>query len=164
VSLRASVLLAIANIATTSGAIAAPAWSVESSEIAYLFYGEPGKPLLTITCGEQEGETGKDETRIEVDVDRGTKPGKGKVELVVEHKGGKAKIPLKADLCSAQEPCAKGNDGEVYRYETSVPGKALALDIAEKGKAVSLDAPGAKIAALADEASFQKFAGFCRNW
>jgi hypothetical protein len=162
--LRASVLLAFATIATTSDAIAAPGWSVESSEIAYLFYGEPGKPLLTITCGQQEGETGKGETRIEVEVDPGTKPGGGKVELVVTHKGGKAKIPLKADVCGAQEPCATGKDGEVYRYATSVAGKALALDIAERGKAVSLDAPGVKIAASADETSFQKFAGFCRNW
>ena len=56
-----------------SGALAAPSWTVESSEIAYVFYGEPHKPILSISCGQEDGETGKDETRIEVEVAKGTK-------------------------------------------------------------------------------------------
>jgi hypothetical protein len=49
---------------SASSASAEPAWTVKRSEVAYLFYGEPKTPMLTITCGQEEGETGKDETRI----------------------------------------------------------------------------------------------------
>jgi hypothetical protein len=38
--MRSSVLLATAISLMASGAIAAPAWTVERSEDAYLFYGE----------------------------------------------------------------------------------------------------------------------------
>ena len=162
--MRFSVLLATAINLMASAAIAAPAWTVERSEDAYLFYGEPDKPVLSIICGQEEGETGRDETRIEVDVDAGTKPGRDKVVLLVEHKGGRATIPLKADICSAKAPCANGKEGEVYRYETSVRGKELALDIADKGRTLSIDAPGAKVSAPADAETFKTFATMCLNW
>jgi hypothetical protein len=45
-----------------------------------------------------------------------------------------------------------------------VPGKDLALDIASKAKMLSIDAPGAKIAAPADPAAFKKFSVSCLNW
>ena len=78
-----------------ASANAEPGWTVERSEVAYLFYGEPKTPVLTITCGQEEGETGKDETRIEVDTVKGTTAKADKVVLVVEMTSGPEKeVPL----------------------------------------------------------------------
>lgn len=162
--MRAPVVLAVAVGFVASGAAAAPLWTVEKSEIAYLFYGEPEAPVLSISCGQQEGETGKDETRIEVEVEAGTKPGKGKVLLRIEQDKGHKDVPLQPLICGGAGECGTQPDGEVYRYETSVPGKTLALDIASKGRKLVVDAPGAKIAAPADPAAFRKFSVSCLNW
>ena len=75
--MRSAFPLALATMLAASsakhcGRHAEPGWTVERSEVAYLFYGEPKTPVLTITCGQEEGETGKDETRIEVDTEKGT--------------------------------------------------------------------------------------------
>jgi len=162
--MRPSMLLAVAVAGAASSAGAAPLWTVEKSEIAYLFYGEPDRPVLSISCGQQEGETGKDETRIEVEVEAGTKPGKDKVVLRIEQDKGHKDVPLNPLICGGSSECQNQPDGEVYRYETSVPGKSLALDIASKGQKLVIDAPGAKIAAPADAAAFKKFAVSCLNW
>ena len=162
--MRPAVLLAVAIAGLASGAIAAPLWTVEKSEIAYLFYGEPGKAMLSISCGQEEGETGKDETRIEVEVETGTKPGKDKVVLRVEQDKGGKDVPLKPLVCGGLDECTNQPDGEVYRYATSVPGKGLALDIASKGRKLVIDAPGAKIVAPADPAAFKTFSVSCLNW
>ena len=45
-----------------------------------------------------------------------------------------------------------------------MPGKRLALDIASKGEALSIDAPGAKISAPRDAKVFKKFSTMCLNW
>lgn len=145
-------------------ASAEPQWTVEAAEIAYLFYGEPGKPVLSLSCGQEEGDTGRDETRIEVEVETGTKPGKDKVVLRVDEAGGHQDMPLTPLICGGSSECQNQPDGEVYRYETSVPGRHLALDIAGKAKALSIDAPGAKIDAPADPAVFKKFSVSCLNW
>jgi len=162
--MRASALVAIVIGCVASGAGAAPLWTVEKSEIAYLFYGEPEAPVLSISCGQQEGETGKDETRIEVEVDTGIKPPKDKVVLRIEQDKGHKDVPLKPLVCGGLSECKAQPDGEVYRYEASVPGKDLALDIANKGRKLVVDAPGAKIAAPADPAAFKKFSVNCLNW
>ncbi len=158
------VLLCLAAGLLASAAIAAPLWTVEKSEIAYLFYGEPEAPVLSISCGQQEGETGKDETRIEVEVEAGAKPPKDKVVLRIEQDKGHKEVPLKPLICGGSSECKTQPDGEVYRYEASVPGKDLALDIANKGRKLVVDAPGAKIAAPADPAAFRKFSVSCLNW
>ena len=162
--MRFSVLLAVSVACLASGAGAAPLWTVEKSEIAYLFYGEPGNAVLSISCGLQEGETGRDETRIEVEVEAGTKPGKDEVVLRVEQDKGHKDLPLTPLICGGMSECKNQPDGEVYRYETSVPGKDLALDIANKGRKLVVDAPGAKLAAPADPAAFRKFSVSCLNW
>ncbi len=143
---------------------AAPLWTVERSEIAYLLYGEAGRPVLSISCGQEEGETGRDETRIEVEVEEGTKPGKDPVVLRVEQDKGHKDVPLQPLVCGGLSECKNQPDGEVYRYEAATPGKSLALDIAGKAKALSIDAPGAKISAPADPAAFRKFSVSCLNW
>ncbi len=147
-----------------SSASAEPAWTVERSEVAYLFYGEPEKPVLSITCGQEEGETGKDETRIEVDTEKGTTTKADKVVLVVEMKSGRKEVPLRADICGGENECTNLPDGDIYRYETSVPGKRLALNIAHKGETISIDAPGAKLSAPRDAKIFKKFSAMCLNW
>ena len=162
--MRPSVLLAVAVACVASSAGAAPLWTVEKSETAYLFYGEPGRPVLSISCGQQEGEAGQDETRIEVEVETGTKLGKDEVVLRIEQDKGRKDVPLKPLLCGGSSKCPSQSDGEVYRYVASVPGKSLALDIASKGQKLIIDAPGAKIAAPADAAAFKKFAVSCLNW
>jgi hypothetical protein len=162
--MRLSVLLAVAVAGVASNAGAAPLWTVEKSEIAYLFYGEPDRPVLSISCGQQEGETGKDETRIEVEVEPGTKPGKDKVVLRIEQDKGHKDVPLNPLICGGASECQNQPDGEVYRYEASIPGKSLALDIASKSRKLSIDAPGAKIAAPADPTAFKKFSVSCLNW
>lgn len=150
-------LLALAMTLAASSASAEPAWTVERSEVANLFYGEPKTPVLTITCGQEEGETGRDETRIEVDTEKGTTTKADKVVLVVEMKGGRKEVPLKAEICGGENECTNLPDGEIYRYEASVPGKRLAVDIADKGETISIDAPGAKISAPRDTKIFKKF-------
>ena len=162
--MRSRVLVAVAMTGLASAVSAAPVWTVERSEIAYLFYGEAGKPVLSISCGQEEGETGRDETRIEVEVEKGTKPGKDQVVLRIEQDNGHKDVPLKPLVCGGLSECNNQPDGEVYRYETATPGKSLALDIAGKAKALSIDAPGAKIAAPADPAAFRKFSVSCLNW
>jgi hypothetical protein len=147
-----------------SNASAKPVWTVERSEVAYLFYGEPGQPVLTISCGQEEGETGRDETRIEVETEKGTTTKADKVVLVVAMKNGTKEVPLKADICGGVNECTNFPDGEIYRYEASVPGKRLALDIASKGETVSIAAPGAKISAPRDAKAFKKFSAMCLNW
>jgi hypothetical protein len=162
--MRSSVFVAVALTGLASGASAKPLWTIERSEIAYLFFGELGKPVLSISCGQEKGDTGRDETRVAVEVAKGTKPGKDQVVLrVVKENGGKD-VPLKALICGGSSECKNRPDGEVYRYETSVSGKTLALDIASKAKMLSIDAPGAKIAAPADPAAFKKFSVSCLNW
>jgi len=153
-----------ASIASISSASAEPAWTVERSEVAYLFYGEPKAPVLTVTCGQEEGETGKDETRIEVETEKGTTAKADKVVLVIEMRNGRREVPLKADICGGENTCINLPDGEIYRYETSVPGKRLAIDIADKGETISIDAPGAKISAPRDAEMFKKFSAMCLNW
>ena len=153
-----------ASSASISGAHAEPRWTVERSEVAYLFYGEPKTPVLTITCGQEEGETGKDETRIEVDTAKGTTTKADKVVLVVEMKSGRKEVPLTPDICGGDNECPNLPDGEIYRYETSVPGKRLAIDIADKGETISIDAPGAKFSAPRDAKVFKKFSAMCLNW
>ncbi len=105
--MRPSVLLAVAVACVASSAGAAPLWTVEKSEIAYLFYGEPGRPVLSISCGQQEGEAGKDETRIEVEVETGTKPGKDEVVLRIEQDKGHKDVPLKPLLCGGSSECPR---------------------------------------------------------
>jgi hypothetical protein len=144
-------------------ASAEPLWTVEAAEISYLVYGEPGKPVLSISCGQEEGETGRDETRIEVEVEAGTKAGSAKSVLIVEQDDGRREVPLTPLICGGLNECSNQPDGEVYRYEASVPGKDLALDVAGAER-VSVDAPGAKIAAPADSAAFKKFSVSCLNW
>ncbi len=162
--MRSRVLVAVAMTGLASAGSAAPVWTVERSEIAYLFYGEAGKPVLSISCGQEEGETGRDETRIEVEVEKGTKPGKDPVVLRIERDNGHKDVQLKPLVCGGLSECNNQPDGEVYRYETATPGKSLALEIAGKAKALSIDAPGAKIAAPADPAAFRKFSVSCLNW
>jgi hypothetical protein len=147
-----------------SAAGAAPLWTVEKSETAYLFYGEPEAPVLSVSCGQQDGETGKDETRIQVEAEAGSKPPKDKVVLRIEQDKGHKDVPLTPLICGGATECKTQPDGEVYRYEASVPGKDLALDIANKGRKLVVDAPGAKIAAPADPAAFKKFSVSCLNW
>lgn len=163
-ALRFSVFLAFAMAATASGASAAPVWTVEPGEIAALFYGEPAQAVLSISCAQGDGETERDETRIEVEVERGTKRGDGLAVLRVEEDGGRKEVPLTAQICGGETHCSNRADGEIYRYEASVPGKTLALDIARKGRKLTIDAPGAKISAPADAAAFKKFAVHCLNW
>jgi hypothetical protein len=142
---------------------AQPLWTAEAAEIAYLFYGEPGRPVLSISCGQEEGETGRDETRIEVEVEPGTKAGTDQVVLRVEGDKGHKDVALTPLICGGLSECKNQPDGEVYRYETAAPGKDLALDIA-RAKRLSIDAPGAKIVAPADPAASKKFSVSCLNW
>ena len=162
--MRPALLLAVAVACVASAAVAASLWTVEKSEIAYLLYGEPNRPVLSISCGQREGETGKDETRIEVEVEAGTKRGSGEVVLRIEQDKGYRDVRLTPLICGGLSECKEQPDGEVYRYEASVPGKDLALDIANKGRKLIVDAPGAKIAAPADPAAFRKFSVSCLNW
>jgi hypothetical protein len=150
--------------ANISSASAEPGWTVERSEVAYLFYGEPSKPVLTITCGQEEGETGRDETRIEVETEKGTTTKADKVVLVIDMKSGRKEVPLEPDICGGDNECTNLPDGEIYRYEASAPGKRLAVDIADKGERISIDAPGAKISAARDAKIFKKFSAMCLNW
>jgi hypothetical protein len=162
--MRSRILVAAAVTGLASGVSAAPLWTVERSEIAYLLFGEPGKPVLSISCGQEDGETGRDETRIEVEVETGTKPGKDKVVLRVDQENGHQDVPLTPLICGSVSECQSQPNGEVYRYEASVPGKTLALEIVSKAKVLSIDAPGAKFAAPADPAAFKKFRVSCLNW
>jgi hypothetical protein len=162
--MRPCLPIALAMTLVASSANAEPAWTVERSEVAYLFYGEPGKAVLTITCGQQEGKTGGDETRIEVEADKGTTTKADKIVLVLAMKSGAKEVALKADICGGANECSNLPDGEIYRYEASVPGKRLALDIASKGETISIDAPGAKISAPRDAKAFKKFSALCLNW
>ena len=162
--MRSRVLVAVAVTGLASGVSAAPLWTVERSGTAYLLFGEPGNPILTISCGLEDGESGRDETRIEVAVETGTKAGTDKAVLRVMEEKASTELPLKPLVCGGPSGCETRPDGEVYRYETSVPGKTLALDIAGKAKALSIDAPGAKFTAPADPAAFKKFRVSCLNW
>ena len=162
--MRWCVVLAVAMTGLAPVAGAEPLWTVEAAQIAYLVYGEPGRPVLSISCGQEEGETGRDETRIEVEVEKGNKPGKDKVVLRVDEGKGHRAVPLTPLICGGLSECQNQPDGEVYRYETSVPSKDLAVDIASKAKVLSIDAPGAKITAPADPVAFKKFSVGCLNW
>ena len=161
--MRVSVVLAVAVTGLAPAASAQPLWTAEAAEIAYLVYGEPGRPVLSISCGQEEGETGHDETRIEVEVGPGTKPGKEKAVLRIEHDEGHKDVALTPLVCGASSECNNQPDGEIYRYEASISGKHLALDIAGAVR-LSVDAPGAKIAAPADPAAFKTFSVGCLNW
>ena len=120
--------------------------------------------MLTITCGQEEGETGRDETRIEVEVDEGHQTKADKIVLVVAMKSGAKEVPLKADICGGANECTNLPDGEIYRYETSVPGQAARARHRVKGETMSIDAPGAKISAPRDAKAFKKFSAMCLNW
>jgi hypothetical protein len=161
--MRVSVVVAVAVTGLAPAASAQPLWTAEAAEIAYLVYGEPGRPVLSISCGQEDGETGRDETRIEVEVEPGTKPGKEKAVLRIEHDEGHKDVALTPLVCGGLSECNNQPDGEVYRYQTSVPGKTLALDIAA-AKRLSVDAPGAKIATPVDPAAFKTFSVSCLNW
>ena len=93
-SMRFCVVLIVAMTGLAPAVGAQPLWTAEAAESAYLFYGEPGRPVLSISCGQEEGETGRDETRIEVEVEPGTKPGKDEVVLRVEGDKGHKDVAL----------------------------------------------------------------------
>jgi hypothetical protein len=97
--MRVSLVVAVAVTGLAPAASAQPLWTAEAAEIAYLVYGEPGRPVLSISCGQEEGETGRDETRIEVEVEPGTKSGKEKAVLRVEHDEGHKDVALTPLVC-----------------------------------------------------------------
>jgi hypothetical protein len=161
-SLRLAVFAA--TCLACANAHAAPSWTVETSGITYLVYGEPGKPLITIGCAEDTRDRESDETYVTVSASPGSKPGKDAIVLTIAHKGGTAKLKLDPVICGGETACIDRAEGEISHYDASVPTKRLAIDIAERGKALSIDAPGAKLSVQADETVFRKFAGLCRNW
>jgi hypothetical protein len=79
-------------------------------------------------------------------------------------KSGRKEVLLTPDIGGGDNECTNLPDGEIYRYEASVPGKRLAIDIADKGETISIDAPGAKISAVRDAKVFKKFSAMCLNW
>ena len=163
--MRPCLPIALAMTLVASSANAEPAWTVERSEVAYLFYGEPGKAVLTITCGQQEGKTGKDETRIEVEADKGTTTKADKIVLVLAMKsgakGGGAQGRYLRRRERMQQPARRGDlplRGERSRQA------ARARHRRSKGETISIDAPGAKISAPRDAKAFKKFSALCLNW
>jgi hypothetical protein len=102
--MRCCVVLVVAMTGLAPVASAEPLWTVEAAEIAYLVYGEPGKPMLSISCGQEEGETGRDETRIEVEA--GTKAGSAKAVLDVEQDDGRQEVPLTPLICWGLNECS----------------------------------------------------------
>ncbi len=160
--MRLVMFVAVGIGVAVADAVAGPGWGVYQDKVPALLYGDPENALLSIICGRNE-ETGKEETWISVAVANGTKPGKGKVALVLESKKVRKEVPLQPKICGDGQ-CNTRAPGEVYLYEATFPGTAPALDIAEKATKISIDAPGAKVSAPADEKAFSKFAGLCRNW
>ena len=122
--MRCCVVLAVAMTGLAPVAGAEPLWTVEAAQIAYLVYGEPGKPVLSISCGQEEGETGRDETRIEVEVEKGNKPGKDKVVLRVDEDKGHQAVPLTPLICGGSSECQNpaGRRGLSLRDERTEQG------------------------------------------
>jgi hypothetical protein len=160
--MRRAIPLAVAICVLSSGLSAAPAWQVIQDEVTALMFGDPGDALIAITCGRNE-QSGADETGITVRAEPGTKPPQGPVVLVLESKDARKELPLKPNICGKDE-CSDRAEGEVSIYATAIPGLRPAFEIAEKATRISIDAPGAKVSASADEQQFVKFAGLCRNW
>jgi hypothetical protein len=160
--LRLAIFVVLGLGIAVSDALADPRWGVFQDKVPALLYCDPENALLSIICGRNE-ETGKEETWISVAVANGTKPGKGKVALILESKKVRKEVPLEPKICGDGE-CTARAPGEVYLYEATFPGTAPALDIAEKATKISIDAPGAKFSAQVDDKAFSEFAGLCRNW
>jgi hypothetical protein len=97
----------------------------------------------------------------QVDTAKGTTTKADKVVLIIETKAGRKEVPLKADICADDNECTDLLKGEIYRYETSVLGKRLPVDTADKAERISIDAPGAKISAPRDAKVFKKFSAMC---
>jgi hypothetical protein len=135
---------------------------VYRDQVPALLYGDPENALISIICGRHE-KTDEDETWITVEVEPGVKHAPENVVLVLENGKARKEVPLEARACAANQ-CTMRSEGEVYRYEATFPGLEPALDIAENVTKLSIDAPGAKVSAAADEKAFTKFAVLCRNW
>jgi hypothetical protein len=156
------VLAALLISAAVAEAAARRGWAVYRDQVPALLYGDPENALISIICGRDE-ETSEDETWITVEVEPGVKPAPADVVLVLENGTARKEVPLEPKACAADQ-CTTRAEGEVYRYEATFPGVEPALDIAENVTKLSIDAPGAKLAAVADEKAFTKFAVLCRNW
>jgi hypothetical protein len=156
------VLAAVGISASVAAAAAEPRWAVYRDQVPALLYGDPENAQISIICGRDE-ESGEDETWITIEVEPGAKPAPANVVLVLESDTARKEVPLEPLVCG-EDQCTMRTEGEVYRYEATFPGVEPALDIAEKVTKLSIDAPGARISAPADEKAFSKFAGLCRNW
>lgn len=160
--LRLAVLATAGLGAVLAEASSQPRWAVYRDQVPALLYGDPETALISIICGRHE-ETHEEETWITIEVEPGVKPAPENVVLVLENGKARKEVPLEPQTC-APDQCIARSEGEVYRYEATFPGVEPALDIAENVTKLSIDAPGAKLAANADKKAFSKFAGLCRNW
>jgi hypothetical protein len=160
--LRLGVLAAFGTCAAVAVAASEPGWAVYRDQVPALLYGDPEKALISIICGRDE-KTDEDETWITIEVEPGVKPAPVNVVLVLENGTARKEVPLEPRACAPNQ-CTTRSEGEVYRYEAIFPGLEPALDIAENVRKLSIDAPGAKLAAAADEKAFTTFAVLCRNW
>ena len=131
-------------------------------QVPALLYGDPENALISIICSRDE-ETHEDETWITIEVEPGVKPAPASVALVLENGTARKEVPLQPKACAPNQ-CTARSEGEVYRYEATFPGVEPALDIAENVTKLSIDAPGARLSAVADEKAFTSFAVLCRNW
>jgi hypothetical protein len=156
------VLAAFGIAAAVAKAAAEPGWAVYRDQVPALLYGEPENALISIICGRDEA-THEDETWITIEVEPGVKPAPANVVLVLENGTARKEVPLQPRACAPSQ-CTTRAEGEVYRYEATFEGVEPALDIAENVTKLSIDAPGAKLSAVADEKAFTKFAVLCRNW
>jgi hypothetical protein len=160
--LRYGVLAAFGASAVVAEAASEPGWAVYRDQVPALLYGDPEKALISIICGRDE-ETSEDETWITVEVEPGVKPAPVNVVLVLENGTARKEVSLQPRACAPNQ-CTARSEGEVYQYEATFPGLEPALDIAENVTKLSIDAPGAKVSAAADETAFTSFAVLCRNW
>ena len=159
---RFGFVAALIACAAVAHAASEPGWRVYRDQVPALLYGDPENALISIICGRHE-ETYEDETWITIEVEPGVKPAPADVVLVLENGKARKEVPLEPKACAANQ-CTMRTEGEVYRYEATFPGIEPALDIAENVTKISIDAPGAKLSANADEKAFTKFAVLCRNW
>lgn len=152
------VLCLAASLGLPAAASAADKWTMLRETEVSIGYGPTElETWLSVTCTSRQSE-------VYVHVEPGTKPPAEAPVLVVKEGGATHPIKLEVYVCGQPAGCAFKPSGDVATYVARSKGRAMALRFAEKTTSVEIDAPGAKVSAVADRAVFRRFAAACRKW
>jgi hypothetical protein len=158
-----NISIAVAIAAMAAGLLlpdvaSAQQWKVYQEEGVSLGYRNAAdtESLLSIDCSAKASD-------VVVPVPPGVKRPPQAPGLRVQEGNSSRTIALSVEVCGGELTCTDRPAGDVSTYFAKATNKELALRLADQASAISIDAPGAHVSALADRRVFAQFAKLCRD-